>query len=140
MPPRKGWEEEGEEKRRVVSLVKAVPKAIDTKDKEKILKIYDTYDPMFCSFEDTPDFLGRVDGPKFREFIDELGKLESSSIARKDIRVDFIARNVAVATGIDDWESRISGKVTRGVSRFSIVFRKKSGEWKVIHEHFTKIA
>jgi ketosteroid isomerase-like protein len=140
MPPRKGWEEEGEEKRRVVSLVKAVPKAIDTKDKEKILRIYDTYDPMFCSFEDTPDFLGRVDGPKFREFIDGLGKLESSSIARKDIRVDFVARNVAVATGMDDWESRINGKVTRGVSRFSIVFRKKDGEWKVIHEHFTKIA
>jgi ketosteroid isomerase-like protein len=41
---------------------------------------------------------------------------------------------------MDDWESRINGKVTRGVSRFSIVFRKKNGEWKVIHEHFTKIA
>src|SRR3989442_13921947 len=100
MPPRKGWEEEGEEKRRVVSLVKAVPKAIDTKDKDEILRIYDTYDPMFCSFEETPDFLGRVDGPKFKEFIDGLGKLESSAFARKDVRVEVIADNDAVDTGM----------------------------------------
>jgi len=137
MPP-KGWEEE--EKRRVVSLARAVPKAIDTKDKKKILKIYDSHDPRFCTFEDTPDFLGRVDGPRFRKFIDELGKLESSSIARKDLRVDLVARNVAVVTGMDDWQSKINGKETKGVSRFSIVFRKKKGKWKVIHEHFTKIA
>jgi hypothetical protein len=137
LPPKR-WEEE--EKRRVVSLVRAVPKAIDTKDKEKILKIYDTHNSKFCTFEDTPDFLGRVDGIRFRKFIDDLGKLESSSIVRKDLRVDFVARNVAVVTGMDDWRSRVNGKTTKGVSRFSIVFRKKDDKWKVIHEHFTKIA
>jgi ketosteroid isomerase-like protein len=136
--PRKGWEEE--EKRRVVSLVRAVPKAIDAKDKKKILKIYDSHDPRFCTFEDTPDFVGRVDGPKFREFIEGLGKLESSSITRKDIRVDFVSRKIAIVTGMDDWQSKQAGKETKGVSRFTIVFRKKKGEWKVIHEHFTKIA
>src|SRR5690348_16011924 len=70
--PRRGWE--GDEKRKIVSLVRTVPKAIHAKDKIRILKIYDTHDPMFCTFEDTPDFPGRVDGPKFREFIDELEK------------------------------------------------------------------
>jgi ketosteroid isomerase-like protein len=137
MPP-KGWEEE--EKRRILSLVKAVPKAIDAKDEEKILKIYDTHDPRFSTFEDTPDFLGRVDGARFRRFIGDLGKLESSSITRKDLRVDFVDRNVAVVTGMDDWRSKVDGKETKGVSRFSMVFRKKNGKWKVIHEHFTKIA
>ena len=136
--PLKEWEEE--ERREVVSLVRAVPKAINAKDTNKILEIYDTQDQGFCTFEDTPDFLNRVDGPRFRKFIDGLGKLESSSIDRKDIRVDFVARNVAVVTGMDDWQSKIDGKVTKGVSRFSVVFRKKNGKWKVIHEHFTKIA
>lgn len=120
--------------------MKAVPKAIDLKDKDKILGIYDSHDPRFCTFEDTPEFLGRVDGAKFREFVDGLGKLESSSISRRDIRVDFVAKNVAVVTGMDNWTSRMNGKDMGGVSRFTIVFRKKGGKWRVIHEHFTKIA
>lgn len=118
----------------------AVPRAIDTKDTEKILTIYDTKDPGFCTFEDAPDLLGRVDGPRFRKFIGGLRKLESSSTARKDLRVDLVTRNVAVVTGMDDWETKVDGKVTKGTSRFSIVFRKKNGKWKVIHEHFTKVA
>ncbi len=133
-----GWEDE--ERRKVVSLVRAVPKAIDAKDKKKILEIYDSHDPRFCTFEDTPEFLGRVDGGKFRRFIDGLSKLESSSITRKNLRVDFVSRNIALVTGMDDWQSRMNGKETKGVSRFTIVFRKKDGNWKVIHEHFTKIA
>jgi ketosteroid isomerase-like protein len=135
---RKGWEEE--ERKRIVSLVRRVPKAIDAKDKKKILEIYDSHDPNFCTFEDTPDFLGRVDGAKFREFVDGLSNLESSSISRRDIRVDLVSRNIAIVTGIDDWQSKMDGKVTKGISRFTIVFRKKKGDWKVIHEHFTKIA
>jgi hypothetical protein len=136
--PRKGWEEQ--ERKRIISLVKAVPKAIDEKDKAKILRIYDSHDPGFSTFEDTPDFLGRVDGVKFREFIDGLSKLESSSIARRDLRVDFGSKKVAIVTGMDDWQSKMNGKVTKGISRFTIVFRKKKGNWKVLHEHFTKIA
>jgi len=136
--PRKGWEEK--ERKRIVSLVRAVPKAIDTKDKKKILKIYDSNDPNFCTFEDTPDFLGRVDGTKFREFVDGLSKLESSSITRRDLRVDFVAKEIAIVTGMDDWRSKMDGKVTNGVSRFTIVLRRNEGNWKVIHEHFTKIA
>jgi ketosteroid isomerase-like protein len=135
--PRRGWE--ADEKRKIVSLVRTVPKAIQAKDKIKILRIYDTHDPMFCTFEDTPDFLGRVDGPKFREFIGELEKLESSSIIRKDIRVDFVSRKIAIVTGMDDWRSKLDGRETKGISRFTIVFKKKKDEWKVIHEHFTKI-
>jgi ketosteroid isomerase-like protein len=134
----KGWEEE--EKRRVLSLVRAVPKAIEKKNTEKILKIYDTNDPRFCTFEDTPDFLGLMDGPKFRRFVKDLRKLESSSIHREEIRVVFAARSVAIVTGMDDWRSRQNGKETKGISRFTIVLRKKKREWKVIHEHFTKVA
>jgi ketosteroid isomerase-like protein len=136
--PRKGWEEK--EKKRIVSLIRAVPKAIDAKDKKKILKIYDSHDPNFCTFEDTPDFLGLVDGAKFREFIDGLSKLESSSISRRDLRVDFVSKRIAIVTGMDDWQSKMESKVTKGVSRFTIVLRKSKGNWKIIHEHFTKIA
>jgi len=136
--PGKGWEEK--ERKKIVSLVRSVPKAIDSKDKKKILKIYDSNDPIFCTFEDTPDFLGRVDGAKFREFIDGLSKLESSSISRRDLRVDFASKRIAIVTGMDDWQSKMDGKVTNGVSRFTIVLRKNEGNWKVIHEHFTKIA
>jgi len=118
----------------------AVPKAIDARDKETILGIYDTRDPSFCTFEDTPENQNRIDGAEFRKFIDGLGLLESSSIDRNDVRVDLVANDVAIVSGKDIWSSRISGKDTKGVSRFSIVFRKKKGEWKVIHEHFTKIA
>lgn len=132
------WREK--ERRSVLSLVMAVPKAIDSKDKDAVLRVYDTYDPLFCTFEDTPDRQDRVDGVQFRKFIEGLGNLESSSIDRKDVRVDLITRNVAVVSGMDDWESRQDGKEIKGVSRFTIVFRKKKGEWKAIHEHFTKIA
>jgi ketosteroid isomerase-like protein len=136
--PRKGWEEK--ESKRIVSLIMAVPEAIDAKDKKKILKIYDSNDPSFCTFEDTPDFPGRVNGAKFREFIDGLSKLESSTITRNDLRADFLSKKIAIVTGMDDWQSKTDGKVTKGVSRFTIVLRKKKGSWKVIHEHFTKIA
>ena len=54
------------------------------------------------------------------------------------MRVDFLAKNVAVVTGIDDWTSRKGGKTFGGRSRFTIVFLK-GRSWKVIHEHFTKI-
>ena len=118
----------------------AVPKAIDSKDKKTILRIYDTYDPSFCTFEDTPENQNRIDGEEFREFVDGLGQLDSSSIDRKDVRVDLIADDVAVVSGMDTWSSSMKGKETKGISRFSIVFRRKKGEWKVIHEHFTKVA
>jgi len=134
----KGWEEE--EKRRVMSLVRVVPKAIEKKNIEKIFEIYDTHDPRFSTFEDTPAFLGLMDGPKFRIFVKNLRKLESSSIHRKEIRVVFAARSVAIVTGMDDWRSRQNGKETKGISRFTIVLRKKKKEWKIIHEHFTKVA
>lgn len=128
------------ERRAILSLVMTVPKLIDSKDADAILGIYDTHDPLFCTFEDTPENQDRVSGAQFRKFIGGLSELESSSIKRRDVRVDFVARDVAVVSGMDDWKSRKGGKETKGVSRFTIVFRKKQGRWRVIHEHFTKIS
>jgi hypothetical protein len=129
---------EAEEKEKVLSLVLAVPNAIDHKDAKKILSIYDTTNPKFSTFEDDPSYLERVDGARFRKFIGELANLEASSIDRKDVRIDFLARNVAVVTGIDDWTSRRGGKAIGGRSRFTIILLK-GRSWKIIHEHFTKI-
>ena len=133
-------ETEGQEKRKIVALANAVPRAIESKDKETILKIYDSHNPKFSTFEDTPDFLGLVNGFKFRKFIDGIGKLEASSINRNDVRVNFVSGKVAIVTGLDDWWTRLDGKVTKGVSRFTIIFWKKNGRWRIIHEHFTKIS
>ncbi len=121
-----------------MSLVKTVPSAIESKDAKTILEIYDTYNPKFSTFEDDPHYSERVDGRRFRKFIGGLADLESASIDRKDVRVDLLSSNVAVVTGIDDWEARQEGKTTKARSRFTIVFWKKGG-WKVIHEHFTRL-
>lgn len=134
--PREGWE--AEERNKILSLVNAVPTAIASKDARGILEIYDTHNPKFSAFEDAPHYLERVDGQGFRKFVDGLADLEFSSMDRQDVRVDFLARSVAVVTGIDDWETRGHGKTSRGRSRFTIVFWKK-GRWKIIHEHFTKL-
>jgi ketosteroid isomerase-like protein len=130
------WEEE--ERAQVLSLVRAVPKAIERKDVKEILEIYDTHNPKFCTFEDDPDYLERVNGSTFRKFVGGLAKLDSSSIDRKDLKVDFLARNVALVTGIDDWTSRKDDKVIGGRSRFTILLQKNR-KWRVVHEHFTKI-
>lgn len=127
-----------DEKGKVLSLVHEVPELIGRKDVKRILEIYDTRNPLFRTFEDDSEYLEKVDGEAFRRFVGGLAKLESSSIQRKDVRVDLLARNVALATGIDDWTSKKDNKTTRGRSRFTIVFRK-NGTWKVIHEHFTRI-
>ena len=60
---------EAEEKEKILSLVYAVPNAIDRKDAKKILSIYDTTNPKFTTFEDDPSYLERVDGARFRRFI-----------------------------------------------------------------------
>lgn len=134
--PSKDWKTQ--ERGKVLSLVSEVPKSIDRKDPERILEIYDTHNPRFSTFEDDPDYLERVDGAAFRRFVGGLAKLQSSSIQRKDVRVDLLAKNVALVTGMDDWTSRKDNKTTKGRSRFTIVFQKK-GTWKVVHEHFTRI-
>lgn len=124
----------------VLALVKAVPRAIDHKDVKSILAIYDTDNPRFTTFEDDPEYLERVDGVAFKRFIEGIGKLQSSSIQRKDVRADILSDSVALVTGIDDWSSKRDNKVTKGRSRFTIVFQKIGGKWKVVHEHFTKIS
>jgi len=134
--PSDDWEKEG--KQEVLTLVYAVPEAIDHKDLKRILEVYDTHNPNFSTFEDDPDYQERVNGVSFRRFIKGIAKLESSYIERKDVRVDILARNVALVTGIDDWTSKKSSEITKGRSRFTIVFQKNE-TWKVIHEHFTRI-
>jgi hypothetical protein len=126
------------ERKKILLLVNAVPAAIKSKDAKRILEIYDTYNPMFCTFEDDPRYSERVDGRRFRKFIGGLADLESTSIDRRDVRVDLLSKNVAVVTGMDDWKAKLRGKTTKARSRFTIVFWKKGG-WKVIHEHFTRL-
>jgi hypothetical protein len=133
--PEAEWE--GEERKRILSLVRLVSKAIEKKDAESILPVYDTYDKNFCTFEDTVPY-SRVDGAQFRNFVRGLANLQSASIDRQDVRVDFITRNVAIVTGMDDWEIKQNNNSIKGRSRFTIVFRKRRA-WKAIHEHFTRI-
>ncbi len=133
---RDSWETD--ERKRVLSLVRAVPAAIAAKDVKTILEVYDTNNPKFCTFEDDPHYLERVDGEGFRKFLGGLGEVDSASIDREDVRVDFLDRAVAVVTGTDVWETKQSSKITKGRSRFTIILWKK-GKWKVIHEHFTRL-
>ncbi len=133
---RDSWETD--ERKKVLSLVRAVPAAIAAKDVKAILEVYDTNNPKFCTFEDDPHYLERVDGEGFRKFVGGLAEVDSASIDREDVRVDFLGRAVAVVTGMDVWETKQSSKITKGRSRFTIVLWKK-GKWKVIHEHFTRL-
>jgi hypothetical protein len=126
---------ESAEKAKVVSLVQVLPDY--HADLKKLLEVYDTYNPMFSIFEDVPDYLERRDGAAFRKLVGGLSKFESYE--RKDVRVDLLGRNVAVATGYDDWTSRTGGKVEKGRFRFTMVLKKRNRMWKVIHEHFTQI-
>ena len=130
------------EKRTIRRLVSSISKAIMSHDGSVILTAYDTRDPKFCTFEDTPDYPLRVNGAKFEEFIDALvsesnaGRLK---IDKTDIRVDFVRRDVAVVTGLENVQTIRHGKRTKSRSRFTIVLWKKRNKWKVIHEHFTRI-
>ena len=126
-----------EEREKILSRVMAVPEAISTKKKSRILQVYDSFDPKFSAFEDVPDY-SLVDGSRFRRFIEELSEIKSASIDRQNVRLDFLARDVAVVTGVDDWRIETGGGVSKGRSRFTIVFWRR-GSWKVIHEHFTRI-
>jgi ketosteroid isomerase-like protein len=130
--------EERREKRKILSIVNAVPKAISAKDTKLILSIYDTEDAKFCTFEDIPPY-SRINGTQFRNFINNLANLESSSIKRRDLRIDLITSDVAVVTGIDDWKIKQKNVETMGKSRFTIIFQKKGPTWKVVHEHFTNL-
>jgi len=126
-----------EERQKILSRVMAVPEAISTKNKSRILKMYDSFNPKFSSFEDVPDY-SLVDGSRFRRFIEELSEIKSASIDRQKVRLDFLAKDVALVTGVDDWRIETRGRVSKGRSRFTIIFWRR-GTWKVIHEHFTRI-
>src|SRR5437867_2756120 len=126
-----------EERQQILSRVMAVPEAISTRNKNRILKVYDSFNPKFSSFEDVPDY-SLVDGSRFRRFIEELAEIKSASIDRQNIRLDFLAKDIALVTGVDDWRIEKGGRVSRGRSRFTIIFWKR-GSWRVIHEHFTRI-
>ena len=114
-----------------------MPKAIATGDPQTILRIYDTYNPKFSTFEDSPNYR-LLDGRRFRKFVSRMGDIESASFDRKNLRVDLLTDRIAIVTGIDDWEVKRPGRVRKATSRFTIVFWKKRG-WKIIHEHFTEI-
>lgn len=120
----------------------SISKAIISNDGGMILSTYDTRDPKFCTFEDTPEYPLRVSGNKFEEFISELlneSRAQHLRLDKRDVRVDFLSRNVALATGLENIQTTRNGLTTKTRSRFTIVLWKKRSRWKVIHEHFTRI-
>ncbi|MDJ0269324.1 MAG: nuclear transport factor 2 family protein [Aigarchaeota archaeon] len=120
----------------IKSRILAVPEALKQRDADTILRIYDADDPRFTAFEDHPPY-HRIDGQAFKRFVNEvIGKLEELRIDRKDIRID-VFDGFAVATGVDEWSAKIEGQALSGVSRFTLVFRKTSDGWRVVHEHFS---
>lgn len=126
----------------ILRLVSSISKAITSNNSRMILAIYDTRDPRFCTFEDAPEYPLRVNGAKFEDFISELvseARAERLKIDKRDVRADFLSRNVAVVTGFENLQAIRNGKTTKARSRFTIVLWKKRKKWKVIHEHFTRI-
>lgn len=136
----RSWETK--EKKVILRLVSSISKAIESNDSRTILAVYDTRDPKFCTFEDTPEYLHRVNGAKFEEFISKLvseSKAGRLKIEKRDVRVDFLDRKVAVVTGFENVQVIRNRRTTKARSRFTIVLWKNGEKWKVIHEHFTRI-
>src|SRR5438093_11618632 len=126
-----------EERQKILSRVMAVPEAISTKNKSRILKMYDSFNTKFSSFEDVPDY-SVVAGSRIKKFIEELSEIKSASIDRQKVRLDFLAKDVALVTGVDDWRIETRGRVSKGRSRFTNIIRRR-GTRKVIHEPLTGV-
>lgn len=126
----------------ILRLVASISRAITSNNSKMILAVYDTRDPKFSTFEDTPGYPLRVNGAKFEEFVSELvseSRAERLKIDKRDVRVDFLGRNVAVVTGFENLQAIRNDKTIKARSRFTVVMWKKRKKWKVIHEHFTRI-
>jgi ketosteroid isomerase-like protein len=126
-----------EKQAEVTKAVHAVFEAAERGDVAGLEALH-LYGPKFSKFDDIPPST-RLDASATREGErTALARLTSFSATVEDLKVDVFG-NVAVATFILRYSfvtPDVSGSST---ARSTMVFVEKSGAWRIVHEHFSRL-
>jgi len=127
------------EENKIIQIIQAISEALEKKDLQGIMKHYALNDARFSAFEDAPPFR-RVYSEEWENLFGEfLSNIDSISTEKYDTEVHIFS-NIAIASGYERWNAKIAGKMQSGQDRFTWIFMNDGkGEWKVIHEQFTRI-
>ena len=103
----------------------------------KRLDSYHLYGPEFTKF--TSSFPERLDSEAGkRGEHDGLGAVNGLKMHAESLKVDLFG-STAISTFILDYTFDSSGNAVHKRDRATLVFVKRSGEWKIAHEHLSSI-
>lgn len=57
------------------------------------------------------------------------------SLGQKDIKVNIFNDDTAIVTGLEETDAKLNGKATASVRRFTHVWIKQKGEWRLASIH-----
>ncbi len=123
------------EVRRILELIGAYERAFEAADAEGMVALFWVDDPRFCEVENhIPEPFGRE---RFLWIMDWIRRNQPPGWRMRfyDTRVHLLSPEVAYTVSLR--EEEIEGE--RTVSRVTLVFLKKEGEWRIIHGHFSRV-
>jgi ketosteroid isomerase-like protein len=110
--------------------------AAENKDFDR-LDSYHLYGPKFTKFTgSSPDRLDAAAGQKGEH--DGLGAAKGLKMRVDDLKIDVFG-NVGIATFILDYSLESGGETVHRKERSTLVFVKEAGDWKITHEHLSRI-
>ena len=110
--------------------------AAETKDFVR-LDSYHWYGPQFSKFSGAS--AERADAAVARKGEhDGLGAAQNLKMKAEEVKIDLFG-NVGIATFILNYSFDSKGEVVRRKERSTLVFVKDGGDWKITHEHLSRI-
>jgi ketosteroid isomerase-like protein len=125
----------GKNKEKIIKIEKNCAKWFNRGELEKILNHFDKNIFGFSSTKHEK-FYGKEELQKTFEYY--LSEGEELEFTLKDLQVDLITKSLAICTFYWQVTLRAGSKVTEIPGRASHVYHKTKGNWKIVHEHFSK--
>lgn len=123
-----------DEQRHYKDAIEAVTAANAAKDQAMIAR-----DPQALASFYTDDYQiidSRADTHDKKSQVDFMtGSVELSNVSSDQVRVEMLAPDVALVTGRMTGRYRMEGKESAFVERYTSLWVKKGGRWRVKHEH-----
>ena len=122
----------------VAKAVHDVFSAAERGDADRLEALH-LYGPKFSKFDDTPPST-RQDAVSARQHeLTSLSQMKSFNATVEDLGVDVLG-SVAVATFILRYSFETADASGSSSARSTMVFVEVAGSWKILHEHFSRLA
>jgi ketosteroid isomerase-like protein len=127
---------DADEQAKIGKIISDICEAAQKKELDRLDSFHD-YGPRFSKFDD--DGLGRQDaatGKKGER--DGIGGVKSFAAKVSDLKVDLFG-STAIATFILAYDVDTGKEKMSGKDRSTLVFVKRAGTWKIVHEHHSPL-